>query len=205
MGGKSLVAPIRVGTSKLSPYKWIRKHINKIPPNNPVRQTSVKHMFTQIVQSQMWHVTCRPYKITESLLAFAPGVSGLRGFSGNVSSYIWKAASPVQRCFNGCISKRFARMQLHLAAQITVSISKWIISHAGQIHLIRQILVAPSTGWMLYYLCFSPSTAIGPPSAIGSAIGRPLSRPISHPNTGGSPQPPRSKPLGGLNRAIVVL
>ena len=43
------------------------------------------------------------------------------------------------------------------------------------------------------------------PSAIGSAIGRPLSRPISHPNTGGSPQPPRSKPLGGLNRAIVVL
>ena len=43
------------------------------------------------------------------------------------------------------------------------------------------------------------------PSAIGSAIGRPLSRPISHPNTGGSPQPPRSKPLGGLNRAIVAL
>ena len=43
------------------------------------------------------------------------------------------------------------------------------------------------------------------PSAIGSAIGRPLSRPISLPNTGGSPQPPRSKPLGGLNRAIVVL
>ena len=43
------------------------------------------------------------------------------------------------------------------------------------------------------------------PSAIGSAIGRPLSRPISHPNTGGSPQPPCSKPLGGLNRAIVVL
>ena len=24
-------------------------------------------------------------------------------------------------------------------------------------------LVAPSTGWMLYYLCFTPSTAIGPP------------------------------------------
>ena len=43
------------------------------------------------------------------------------------------------------------------------------------------------------------------PSAIGSAIGRPLSGPISHPNTGGSPQPPRSQPLGGLNRAIVVL
>ena len=43
------------------------------------------------------------------------------------------------------------------------------------------------------------------PSAIGSAIGRALSRPISHPNTGGSPQPPRSKPLGGLNRAIVAL
>ena len=29
--------------------------------------------------------------------------------------------------------------------------------------------------------------------------------PISHPNTGGSPQPPRSKPLGGLNRTIVAL
>ena len=43
------------------------------------------------------------------------------------------------------------------------------------------------------------------PSAIGSAIGRPLSRAISHPNTGGSPQPPRSKPLGGLNHAIVAL
>ena len=43
------------------------------------------------------------------------------------------------------------------------------------------------------------------PSAIGSAIGRPLSRPISLPNTGGSPRPPRSKPFGGFNRAIVVL
>ena len=35
------------------------------------------------------------------------------------------------------------------------------------------------------------------PPAIGSAIGRPISRPISLPNTGGSPQPPPSKPLGG--------
>ena len=35
------------------------------------------------------------------------------------------------------------------------------------------------------------------PSAIESAIGRALSRPISHPNTGGGPQPRRSKPLGG--------
>ena len=42
-------------------------------------------------------------------------------------------------------------------------------------------------------------------SAIGSAIERPLSRPISHPNTGGSPQPPPSKPLRGLNLAIVAL
>ena len=33
--------------------------------------------------------------------------------------------------------------------------------------------------------------------AIGSAIGRALSRPISHPRAGGSPQPPRSKPLRG--------
>ena len=43
------------------------------------------------------------------------------------------------------------------------------------------------------------------PSGIESAIGRPLSRPISHPNTGRSPQPPRSKPRRGLNRAIVAL
>ena len=43
------------------------------------------------------------------------------------------------------------------------------------------------------------------PSAIGSAIGKALSRPISHPHTGRSPQPPRSKPLRGLNRAIVAL
>ena len=41
--------------------------------------------------------------------------------------------------------------------------------------------------------------------AIGSAIGRALSRPISHPRTGGSSQPPRSKPLRGLNCAIVAL
>ena len=32
--------------------------------------------------------------------------------------------------------------------------------------------VAPSTGWMHNYVCFSPSTAIGP-LAIGSVIGRP--------------------------------
>ena len=43
------------------------------------------------------------------------------------------------------------------------------------------------------------------PSAIGSAIGRLLARPISHPNTGRSSQPPRSEPLSGLSRAIVVL
>ena len=42
-------------------------------------------------------------------------------------------------------------------------------------------------------------------STIWSAIGRPLPRPISHPHTGGSPQPPCSKPLRGLNRAIVAL
>ena len=43
------------------------------------------------------------------------------------------------------------------------------------------------------------------PSAIGSAIGKALSRPISHPRTGRSTQPPRSKPLRGVNRAIVAL
>ena len=46
------------------------------------------------------------------------------------------------------------------------------------------------------------------PPAMGSAIGRPylaLSCPISHPRPGRSSQPPRSKPLRGLNRAIVVL
>ena len=43
------------------------------------------------------------------------------------------------------------------------------------------------------------------PSAIGSAIERALSRPISLPCPGESSQPPRSKPLRGLNRAIVAL
>ena len=33
--------------------------------------------------------------------------------------------------------------------------------------------VAPSTGWMLYYLCFSPSTAIGPPLRQGVRLGSP--------------------------------
>ena len=42
-------------------------------------------------------------------------------------------------------------------------------------------------------------------SAIASAIGKALSRPISHARTGRSSQPPRSKPLRGLNRAIVAL
>ena len=43
------------------------------------------------------------------------------------------------------------------------------------------------------------------PSAIGSAIERAPSRPISLPCPGKSSQPPRSKPLRGLNRAIVAL
>ena len=43
------------------------------------------------------------------------------------------------------------------------------------------------------------------PSAIGSAIGVALSRPISHPRAGRSSQLPCSKPLRGLNRAIVAL
>ena len=42
-------------------------------------------------------------------------------------------------------------------------------------------LVAPSSGWMLHYLCFSPSTDWE----------------ASHPNTGRSSQQPRSKPLKG--------
>ena len=43
------------------------------------------------------------------------------------------------------------------------------------------------------------------PSAIGTAIGKPYLAPISHPHTGRGSQPPRSKPLKGLNRAMVVL
>ena len=34
----------------------------------------------------------------------------------------------------------------------------------------EKFLVAPSTGWMLYYFCFTPSTDVGTPSAMGSAI-----------------------------------
>ena len=41
------------------------------------------------------------------------------------------------------------------------------------------------------------------PSAIGGAIGRPYLAPISLPRAGKSSQPPRSKPLSGLNRAMV--
>ena len=47
-------------------------------------------------------------------------------------------------------------------------------------------------------------SVLKPPSAIGSAIGRPLSRPVSHPRAGRSSQLPCSKPLRGLNRAIVA-
>ena len=43
------------------------------------------------------------------------------------------------------------------------------------------------------------------PSVIGSAIGRPYLALSRIQNTGGSPQLPRSKPLGGLNCAILVL
>ena len=73
-----------------------------------------------------------------------------------------------------------------------------------ELHCPKAYLVAPSTGWMLYYLCFSPSTAIGPPPAIGSAIGRPYLA-LSRFHTGRSSRLPRSKPLRGLNRATVVL
>ena len=48
-----------------------------------------------------------------------------------------------------------------------------------------------------YTISVSPPRRYRTPSAIGSAIGTPLCRPISHRNTGGSPQPPSSKPLGG--------
>ena len=54
---------------------------------------------------------------------------------------------------------------------------------------------------MLYYLCFSPSTTVGPPLRWGARSGGP----ISHPHTGRSSQPPRSKRLRELNRTIVVL
>ena len=59
--------------------------------------------------------------------------------------------------------------------------------------------------WMLCYLCFTPSRTR---SAMRSAIGRPylaLSRIHTHTHTGRSSQPPRSKLLRVLNRAIVVL
>ena len=69
----------------------------------------------------------------------------------------------------------------------------------------RQSLSGPLNRLNAILSLLHPLDRYRAPSAIGSAIGRPLSRPILHPNTGGSPQPHRSKPLGGLNRAIVVL
>ena len=50
---------------------------------------------------------------------------------------------------------------------------------------------------MLYYLCFTPSTAIGPTVCDRECDWEALSRPISHPRTCRSP-PPRSKPLGAI-------
>ena len=47
----------------------------------------------------------------------------------------------------------------------------------------------PSTGWMLYYLCFTPSTVMGPPLRKGGRLGGP----ISHRRAGRSSQSPRSQ------------
>ena len=52
--------------------------------------------------------------------------------------------------------------------------------------IICLVIVVPSTGWIFFYLCFTPSTA-------------------AHVHTGRSSQPPCSKPPRKFNRAIVVL
>ena len=51
-------------------------------------------------------------------------------------------------------------------------------SRGVEIHW-RITLVAPPTGWMLYYLCFNPSTAKGPPPCDRECDWEALSRPLS--------------------------
>ena len=76
---------------------------------------------------------------------------------------------------------------LHIVDSTSVTIMLWMLS--GPLNRLNAILSL-----------LHPLDRYRTPSAIGSAIGRHLSRPISHPNTGGSRQPPRSKPVGNLNR-----
>ena len=83
--------------------------------------------------------------------------------------------------------------------------STYLVSRDGSMGRTRLTLVAPLNQLNAILSLLQPLDRYRTPSAIGSAIGRPLSRPISHPNAGGSPEPPRSKPLWGLNRAIVAL
>ena len=78
----------------------------------------------------------------------------------------------------------------------------WLLRVNAQLQL---ILSGPLNRLNAILSLLHPLDRYRTPSAIGSVIGRPLSRPTSHPNTGGSPQPYRSKPLGGLNRTIVAL
>ena len=97
---------------------------------------------------------------------------------------------------------RWAKMRV---LKTNKRISKRAFQERYRVEGFFQILSGPLNRLNAILCLLHPLDRYRTPSAIGSAIGRPLSRPISHPNTGGSPQPPRSKPLGGLNRAIVVL
>ena len=71
----------------------------------------------------------------------------------------------------------------------------------GEIH--ELFVLALSLVW---FAGATPEVCHDPTPSNSQLLSGPLNReydweaPISHPNTDGSPQPPRSKPLGGLNR-----
>ena len=76
--------------------------------------------------------------------------------------------------------------------------------NSAQIHR-RSMLSDPLNRLNAILSLLHPLDRYRTPSAIGSAIGRPYLTLSCHPPTSRSSQPPRSKPLGGLNHAIVVL
>ena len=74
--------------------------------------------------------------------------------SGSAS---WPAASDMALC---CLRARYQSTVCLLGAEGKDTVSAHTPLDIGGDNFTPR--VAPSTGWMLYYLCFSPSTAIGP-------------------------------------------
>ena len=85
------------------------------------------------------------------------------------------------------------------------SISKIVLRFCGCFCLISGILSGPLDRLNAILSLLQPLDRYRAPSAIGSAIGRPYLALSRFPRAAKSSQPPRSKPLRGLNRAIVAL